>query len=534
MVTFGERMTMKREDLPTLRALGFEDDELRELGLWEPAMGDPIDLVELYLRRSKKKDTLAALRQQVREMCYHTRSENKKVRHVWFEQRSASKASVRREEFEKATAAVVAGLSKTLSVYKTSRLSRRGMGQVGLLLDEFDIRKARIYVVAERIDSPKSRMVLAILSEQAREQAADISHFAKLSVLANKMEGKWNGGVAPYGLHSPKGSGKLFHFPKEYPTARRIAVYLLNRLTPAWIANKLNSKGLRTRHGRKWTDSEIISLAHSVAWAGLVPNREKMRDEHGNELDKYHRGGTPLLDKNGHPISCGQGVVTFAEHVKINQILAERAQPGTSIGDRSRGKREIVAILTDLLRCGRCNGPMENGGVNYRCQARQRQGASSCQGLSTERTRIDKTISGLWETHILSLSPESDVIHAIARKWLDYKDPAKEKRKQEVAAALDSAASRELKLQKEYFVGGGMDESRYESLRTELSTQIEGMKAELKELEKDADLSTLMNPRALTQLWENAGPSGQRALLRAAMKRITRSAEGTRRPHTHR
>ncbi|MET9950770.1 recombinase family protein [Streptomyces sp. NPDC006339] len=523
MVTFGERMAMEREDLPTLRALGFEDDELRELGLWEPATGDPIDLVELYLRRSKKKDTLAALRQQVREMCYHTRSENKKVRHVWFEQRSASKASVRREEFEKATAAVVAGLSKTLSVYKTSRLSRRGMGQVGLLLDEFDTRKARIYVVAERIDSSKSRMVLAILSEQAREQAADISQFAKLSVLANKMEGKWNGGVAPYGLHSPKGSGKLFHLPKEYPTARRIAVYLLNRLTPAWIANKLNSEGLRTRHGRKWTDSGIISLAHSVAWAGLVPNREKMRDEHGNELDKYHRGGTPLLDKNGHPISCGQGVVTFAEHIKINQILAERAQPGTSIGDRSRGKREIVAILTDILRCGHCKGPMENGGVNYRCQARQREGASSCKGMSTDRARIDRAVSGLWETHILSLSPESDVIHAIARKWLDYKDPAKEKRKQEVTAALENASSRELKLQKEYFLGGGMDESRYEALRGELSAQIAAMKSELKELTKDADLSTLMEPKALTHLWENAGPSGQRALLRAAIKKMVLS-----------
>ncbi|MEU6295756.1 recombinase family protein [Streptomyces erythrochromogenes] len=520
MVTFGERMTMERDDLPTLRSLGFEDEELQDLGLWEPAIGEPSELAEMYLRRSKKKDTLTSLRQQVREMCGHARSESKKIRRLWFEQRSASKASVRREEFEKATGAVIAGLSKTLYVFKTSRLSRRGMGQVGLLLDEFDTRKARICVTAERIDSSKSRMILAILSEQAREQAADISQFAKLSITANKAEGKWTGGVTPYGLYSPKGSGKLAHDPKEYPTARRIAVYLLNRLTPAWIANKLNGEGIPTRHGRKWTASGIISLAHSVTWAGLVANREKMRDEHGNELDKYHRGGTPLLDKTGNPISLGQGVISFAEHVKIAAILADRAHPGTTIGDRSRGKREIVAILTDLLRCGRCKGPMENGGINYRCQARQQQGASSCKGISTDRARIDKEVTGLWETHILSLSPESDVIHAIARKWLAYKDPAKEKRKQEVTAALESAASRELKLQKEFFLGGSMDETLYDSLRRELAEQISNMKAELNELSRNADLTTLVNPELLALLWKKAGPTGQRALLRATIRKM--------------
>lgn len=523
MVTFGERMTMEREDLPTLRALGFEDEELKELGLWLPATGTPADLAEMYVRRSKKKDTLAALRQQVREMCAHAASEAKRIRHVWFEQRSASKAHVRREEFEKATGAVIDGRSKTLYVYKTSRLSRRGMGQVGLLLDAFDAQQARIVVTAERIDSTKSRMILAILSEQAREQANDISQFTQLGINANKAEGKWTGGVAPYGLHSPKGSGKLAHFPKEYPTARRIADYLLNRKTPAFIADKLNSEGLKTRHGKKWTASGIISLAHSVSWAGLVPNREKMRDENGNVLDKYHRGGVPLLDKRGMPISCGQGVITYAEHVKISQILAERSQPGTSIGDRTRGKREVVAILTDLLRCGRCKGPMQNGGVNYRCNARQTQGKSSCIGVSTERRRVDKAVEGLWLHHILSLSPDSDTIQAIARRWLSYKDPAREERKAKVNAALESAVSRELKLQKEFFVTGGMDETRYESLRRELGEQISGLKAELAELSKDADLTPLTDPDTLAALWEGAGVSGQRALLRAALKKITLS-----------
>ncbi|MFG2902405.1 recombinase family protein [Streptomyces zaomyceticus] len=513
---------MEREDLPNLRALGFEDDELKTLGLWDPVTGDPADLAEMYVRRSKKKDTLSALREQVRRMCWHARQEGKRIRHVWFEQKSASKAYVRREEFEKATAAIAtAGLSKTLYVFKTSRLSRRGMGQVGLLLDKFEERQARIYVVAENIDSRRSRMVLAILSEQAREQAADISEFVKISIDGNKSDGRWTGGVTPFGLYSPKGSGKLKRHATEYPIARRIAEYLLDRMTPGWIANKLNSEGILTRHGKKWAATGIISLAHSVTWAGLVANREKMLDENGKDVGKYHRGGVPLLDQHGHPVSCGEGVITFAEHVKIKAILAERAQPGTSIGDRARGKREIVSLLSTTLRCGLCNGPMGNGGINYRCYARQVEGPTSCKGVSTDRKRADAAVTTMWLNHILRRSPNSPTILAIAKDWLAYNDPDKEARKAHVSAALESAVGREMKLEKEFFVLGRMDEQKYDRLREQVAAQIAELKAELAELSQEADLTPLMDPLSLAELWEDAGVGGQRALLKAALKGIT-------------
>ncbi|MFE9050376.1 recombinase family protein [Streptomyces rubiginosohelvolus] len=513
---------MEREDLPNLRALGFEDDELKTLGLWGPVTGDPADLAEMYVRRSKKKDTLSALREQVRRMCWHAGQEGKRIRHVWFEQKSASKAYVRREEFEKATAAITtAGLSKTLYVFKTSRLSRRGMGQVGLLLDKFEERQARIYVVAENIDSRRSRMVLAILSEQAREQAADISEFVKISIDGNKSDGRWTGGVTPFGLYSPKGSGKLKYHPTEYPIARRIAEYLLARRTPGWIANKLNSEKILTRHGKKWTGPGIISLAHSVTWAGLVANREKMLDENGKDVGKYHRGGVPLLDQHGHPVSCGEGVITFAEHVKIKAILAERSQPGTSIGDKRRGKREIVSLLSASLRCGLCDGPMGNGGINYRCYARQVEGPTSCKGVSTDRKRADAAVTTMWLNHILSLSPNSPTILAIAKDWLAYNDPDKEARKAHVSAALESAVGREMKLEKEFFVLGRMDEQKYDRLREQVAAQIAELKSELAELSQEADLTPLMDPLSLAEIWEDAGVGGQRALLKAALKGIT-------------
>lgn len=160
---------------------------------------------------------------------------------------------------------------------------------------------------------------------------------------------------------------------------------------------------------------------------------------------------------------------------------------------------------------------MANGGVNYRCYARQVEGKSSCVGTTTERSRADEAAAVLWINHVLWLSPSSPVIAAIARDWLSYNDPDHEARKAHVGAALESAVGREMQLDKERFVLGRMTEATYDYLRGELANQISALKTELAELSQGADLSPLMDPEALTDLWYGAGIGGQRALLRATL-----------------
>jgi len=522
-VPVDERMTMERDDLSTLRALGFEDDELWQLGLWDVPTGAPEDLAEAYIRRSKKRDTLTTVRAHVRDVCGLAAIEGKTIRHVWFEQRSASKAHVRREEFENANQAVLDGHSKTLYVWKTDRLSRRGMGQVGLLLDGFDNRAARLVSVIEGLDSARDgRTVFGVLSERAREEVKDISLRTKTGGDAHKAEGRWPGGVTPYGLCCPKGSGKLEHDRAEYRYARTlIAERLLDKVTPAEIANDLNERSVPTRHGKKWRAQTVINLAQSPSWAGLIPNRDRQTDEFGMPLDKWYRGGGPLLGADGHPVRAGKGVVTFEEWEKIRAIISGRSRPGTTIGDRTRGIRKAATIMTGVLRCPHCNGPMGNGGRNYRCLARVNQGKSVCQGIATMRERVDEAMEALWMNRILNLSPDSIAIHEIARRWLSYQDPEKEARKRSVEAALDNAVGRVMKLNKEFFIGGGMDEAQFDALREGVETQIASLKADLAELSRNADLSSLAAPEAMAALWEGGGVDGRRALIQAALKSVT-------------
>lgn len=518
---------MERDDLATLRAMGFKDEEVKALGLWDIAIEDPANLAEAYIRRSKKKDTLSTLREHLRDLCRKAKEEGKRIRHVWFEQRSASKAYVRREEFEKATGAIIEdGKSKTLYVWRTDRLSRRGMGAVDRLIDEMEPKNARIVVTSEGLDSslPGMRMVFGILADRAREEAKSIAQRTKIGGDAHKAEGRWPGGVTPYGLECVKGSGKLSRQVDEYPTARKlIAERLLKYVTPADIADDLNRRRIRTRKGKMWRAQTILHLAQSPSWAGLIPDRERAVDENGTPIDKWYRRAQPLMGADGHPVKAGVGVVTFAEWQKVNKIISGRARPGTTIGDKTRGVRKPVTIMTGTLRCPHCKGPMGNGGANYRCLARTNQGPSVCVGVATTRGRVDDAMETMWRNHILSLSPESPTIHTIAREWLAYEDPTKEARKQQVTAALDNALARQLKLNKEYFLGvsAGMDEETFESLRRDVSNQIDGLKGELAELSKGADLTPLQNSESLIALWEVAGIEGRRALIRAAVKEVT-------------
>ncbi|MEU6391063.1 recombinase family protein [Streptomyces sp. NPDC046939] len=518
---------MERQDLPNLRALGFKDDELKELGLWEPATGEPADLAEAYIRRSKKKDTLTALRGHLRDICRRAHEEGKTVRHVWFEQRSASKAHIRREEFDSSCDAVLRGLSKTLYVWRTDRLSRRGMGAVDRLIDDFERKqRARIVSTSEGLDSsqPGMRIVFGILADRAREEAKSITERTQSSSDEFKREGNWHGGVTPFGLYSPKGSKKLKRLPSEYPLARRIAEYLLASKVPQWIAEKLNSEGKRTRKGKMWRAQTIIHLAHSPAWAGLVPNRQRVFDADGNPLDKWVKRAEPLLNTKGEPVSCGEGVVTYAEWLKIQRILSGRTSnergKGRSKGT-GRGVRQHKTVAGWILRCPRCSGPMSNGGTNYRCDTRATQGKTACEGTVTARARVDEAVAVLWINHIWSLRPESPTIREIARRWLAYESPEKEARKQRATALYDAAIERQVKLRKEFFVFGRMDEATFESLRQQQDELVAELRKELDELSSGEDLTPLMDPEALAAIWQAEGIEGRRELFKAACKKLT-------------
>ncbi|MFF7839822.1 recombinase family protein [Streptomyces ossamyceticus] len=515
-----------REDHATLVGLGFSPEDLQTLGLDKPTTAEPSGLMDAYLRRSNKKEEMATLRGgHVRDVVRWAQTNGLQIRHVWFEQLSASKTYVRRREFEKAIQALMDGKSKTLGVWKTDRFDRRGMGAVGRMLDEFDRRQARLVSVSEGLDSSQGgRLVFAILSERAREEARDMAKRVKIGHDSHKAEGRRGTGRPPFGLYSRPGSGKVEPHPDEYGTARRLANLLLDKKTTKDAAHQLNEEGYRTRSGATWSPTAVSKLAQSPLFAGMVPVRRRKTDEHGNSLDRWEGYGEPLRDEKGEVVMCGTGVVTPGEWFRIKALIAERTDERWA-----RGKSEAKYLGTGSYRCGRlrdkrgtgelepCGGPMSHRGGRYRCEVRQTRGKSICEGVVTLADRIDRAVGQAWDHHVTALEPGDPVVIEMARRWFAFADPETQAKKDEARKALEKARQRVKKLEDDFYVYGKMDEERFEELSEGLRAVVESTMARLEVLDDETDLSPLTQVDTLRETWEAADMADKRMLLKCAL-----------------
>ncbi|MFJ4701970.1 recombinase family protein [Streptomyces sp. NPDC088768] len=531
-----------REDAKTLKALGFEDGELAELGLERPAVGPPDSLAEVYLRRSKKNEDLATLRGHLRDMVAYLRDARIGIRHVWFEQRSASKLWVHREEFDKATGAVMDGLSKTLAVWKTDRFDRRGMGAIGSMLDRFDTRRAGLVSVVERLDSrqPGARMIFGILAERAREEAKDIRLRVEIGHRSHKADNGRGTGRPPFGTRSPrlpngKPSGRIEVEPTEFETARRLADLLLgtahdlpgkwarlegtpvNLVTTAFI---LNHEGRTTRSGKPWSPSSVSRLAQSPLFAGMVGERERVYDEHGNPTGRWKGQAEPSIDPTtGKPRICGTGVITLSEYYRIRSLISERTD--TTL---RRGKPGARYLGTGVYRCGRtrtdgstCRHTVIHRGRMYRCYNRESHGTEICRGISTLAERVDHTVSEAWVRHVTALEPDDPVLHTIGRRWLDFSDPESHAERIAAQEALAAAQGRVKRLEDDYYVAGRLSPERFAELSAQQTATISVLTDRLAALNGERDVTPLLDADLLREAWEGADIPTRRMLLRCTL-----------------
>lgn len=539
---------MKRDDHATLVALGLSEEDMRERGLSSPADAPPERLVDVYIRRSKKSEDLATLRGHLRDIVRWVRAQpgDLQIRHVWFEQLSASKSYVRRVEFEKCTAAVLEGKSRTMAVWKTDRFDRRGMGQVGLMLDRLDRKRARLVCVVESLDSSQTgaRILFAFLSEKARDEAKDIALRVTNGHQSHRVEGHRGTGQPPFGTLSPrlengKPSGKVEPNPEEYETARRLADCLLGTaldLPEPWNAKEgqplsahetahvLNAEGRRTRRGNAWSATTVSTLAQSPMWAGMIPVRERKRDEDGNPLGIWTGYGEPFAGPDGQPIMCGTGVVTPGEWYKIRALIQSRSQAGR----KGRGKPAAKYLGTGFFRCGRmrdkggpdlemCLGSMTHRGGNYRCHIRVGMGLSVCAGCTTMAERADAALGEAWVSHVTALEPGDPVLLTIGRRWLAFSDPETQAKKELAQGALADAQNRVQRLEEDYYVHGKISEARYEELSAAQRATITIMGNTLDEINEESDVSALMDVEELRASWMSADLATRRMLLRCTL-----------------
>src|SRR4051812_48384933 len=107
----------------------------------------------LYLRLSKDRVDQTSTARQESDSRAQAEREGLEVEEVFTDLLSGFRREVARPGFEPAVSWVTDAPGRTLLVWKLDRLSRRGIGQVGTILDRLEEVGSRVVFVRDGLDS---------------------------------------------------------------------------------------------------------------------------------------------------------------------------------------------------------------------------------------------------------------------------------------------------------------------------------------------------------------------------------------------
>ncbi|MFJ4602094.1 recombinase family protein [Streptomyces griseoluteus] len=110
-------------------------------------------ICDLYLRLSLDRDGKTAIERQEADCRAWAERNALSVRKVHIDRGRSGYKSVERKGFDAALAAITAGVVGTLVVWKLDRLSRKGIGQVGQVLDDIEKAGGRLVSVIDGLDT---------------------------------------------------------------------------------------------------------------------------------------------------------------------------------------------------------------------------------------------------------------------------------------------------------------------------------------------------------------------------------------------
>jgi site-specific DNA recombinase len=159
-----------------------------------------------------------------------------------------------------------------LLVYRVDRLARsiRSLAQI---LEELEQAGAAFRSATEPFDTatPWGRMFVQMLGVFAEFERATIVERVIAGMERKAATGAWMGGYRPFGYEPDSESGVLVPREDEAPLVQvMFDLYANRRLGSRAIATWMNKRGHRTKTGRPWGHTAVITVLTNRVYVGEI------------------------------------------------------------------------------------------------------------------------------------------------------------------------------------------------------------------------------------------------------------------------
>jgi DNA invertase Pin-like site-specific DNA recombinase len=394
----------------------------------------------IYARFSTDKQDFSSIADQYR-VC-----EQFAARHGWqitsrYSDEGISGAAIgNRPGFKAMMAAAEAGEFDVLLVMELSRLARSA-GDLNKTIDRLTFRDVRVIGVSNGYDSARKGHKLqagveGVMGEAFRDLVRDKTYTA----LHGRAERGARAGGLSFGYRSIEvdGARRLEVVLDQAQVIREIFEMFARGMSPRAIAHELNLRRVLSPRGGTWAVSAIhgdrkrsgVGILNNPLYIGrVIWNRsEWVKDPDSGKRKRKERPESEWIVREDESLRIVPQELWDAARRRMSTPTARGGSHG-----RGRGPR---ALLSGVLRCGECGGPMIAVSANtYGCANRKDRGPSVCTGFNvrraeTELALVDSLREGLFSPVALAQ------LHTDAREMLRAKRAAVEETQFEVRRRL--------------------------------------------------------------------------------------------------
>ncbi len=205
------------------------------------------------------------------------------------------------------------------------------------LIDLFNKHEVTFLSVRENLDSSSAmgRVIIGILGILSAFERELIGERVKSSVLARARQGRWIGGLPPFGykfidngprLPDGRQPHKIIIDPKIGPKLKRIWEMVEERKSLAMIGRELEREGVKSSTGNSWRKQSLLHIIRNPFYKGFIRYKGEI-----------HKGQHPVL-------------IDYKLWDNANKILGTRMPK-----HRFLAKPKTYAYLLEgIMVCGKC------------------------------------------------------------------------------------------------------------------------------------------------------------------------------------